>query len=237
MLAEENNPIYQPDAARTRRPAKKPFEPELSRSQPDIHGNSKSPENPITRQSSFLRATLGGSDDKESFQDAFEREKTKRELAMELDSRLDSSYPSNAPPPYDFNSAPPAYTPSQVDEDEFASEMGYPVKPPILPKPFRWSDRSSSSNHTLSSHVNTPYNGPARGYPENYQPNQKYPQVNPDRGYPLNNKHIDARFSPEPRFSPASRSYSSGDSMPQNRFNNELPEDETDGIKPDTTLV
>ncbi|XP_047144342.1 protein sidekick-1 isoform X1 [Hydra vulgaris] len=236
MLAEES-PIYQqPDMPKVRRPAKTPFDPALSRSQPDIQKQPKIPENPITRQSSFLRATLGGSDDKESFQDAFEREKSKRELAMELDSRLDSSYPSNAPPPYDFNSAPPAYTPSQADEDELASEMGYPVKPPILPKPYRWSDRSTNSNNTPSSHVYTPpYTN--RNYVDNSQPNLKYPQVNNDRGYPLNSRRIDDRFSPEPRFSP-SRSLSSGDSIAHNiKFNDELKEDEIDGFKTDTTLV
>lgn len=109
----------QPPQQQPRRPGKRPVDQELARSVPDLNRQlSSGTDSQVTRQPSFLRAQGDASDDNESLHEVFQREKSKRELALELEQH----YPSNnvAPPPYDYNNvAPPAYSPSDISETDY----------------------------------------------------------------------------------------------------------------------
>lgn len=186
-----------------RRPGKLPVDRNLARSVPDLNRPNGQIESPVTRAPSFLRATAGDSEDNESLHEVFQREKSKREMAMDLDDRVDDFYPNTAPPPYDYNGAPPAYSPSDISE---GSEFDYgkknrsylPPRPPSQPRLSDYSDNSDfgrrdpSRNHPPLGHpVNSGYNRPqpGRGY---FSPEEEYP------GYQPSPPRNPQRYPPDP---------------------------------------
>ena len=222
-----------------RRPGKRPVDQELARSVPDLNREFSSPDSQITRQPSFLRATgVDGSDDNESMHEVFEREKSKRELALELDNRMDGYLPHGAPPPYDYNAAPPAYSPSDVSDSDYMRKpsggydpnFGRSRPPPPSNRGPRPSDRG--------------YYNPEREYQRDYSqplPSSRFPPQYP----PEHDEHND--FYPPPPSSselPASSPYASSSDQftPAGRFappqNAYIDEDEVgDYPDGDMTLV
>ena len=176
---QQQHPQQQP-----RRPGKRPVDQELARSVPDLNRQlSSGTDSQMTRQPSFLRATGDVSDDNESLHEVFEREKSKRDLALELEQH----YPSNgAPPPYDFNNiAPPAYSPSDVSDTDYMrrkpSGGGFgPDFGDARPPPPSNSSRASGNRQPPVD----------RGY---YNPDQEYSRGSSRGGY---------EASPQSRFPP-----------------------------------
>lgn len=216
-------PAHQP-----RRPGRQPIDRDIARSEPDLNRPLSPPDSQVTRQPSFLRATAGNSDN-ESLNDVYERQKSKREMAMDEDNRMDNFYLNGAPPPYDYCAAPPAYSPSEQDDDKMSdtpSNRGYtPRTGPYNPPKNRFSDFSDSSDGRTSGRFNPPPPRPNKNY---YNPQREYaPPQRQDRS-------PDPRYPPEPEFSPRGNF-----SPPQNsRFDDEyLGEDELDGYEPELSLV
>eukprot|EP00111_Clytia_hemisphaerica_P021271 TCONS_00062616-protein len=253
LMRDENpynqNPYpQQPRHPQPRRPGKRPVDQELARSVPDLNRQFSSPgaDSQVTRQPSFLRATGGDSDDNESLHEIFEREKSKRDLAFELDNRMNDYYPGGAaPPPYDFNIAPPAYSPSDASDTDYMRKLSgqYNDNPDYgRSRPAPPSSRGSSGRQPPSSQDRGYYN-PNREYNRGYEPS---PQRFPPR-YPPEQEPDDGRYLPQPPSSsepPHSPYASSSDHQfaPQGRFsppqNAYIEEDETgDYPDGDMTLV
>lgn len=203
-LARSNPELAEPESQQryatvnkptTRRPGKRPIHQELARSQPDLNRDSPRQENPVSRAPSFLRATERNDSESESFQDVFDKEKTKRELAMDLDKKPPPFYPSAAPPPYDFNGAPPAYTPSESDDyhpDMDATVKGGGPTYSNYSKP-RYSDNSDFSDYGRSNQFKyTPAKRDSRGYP---------PPERKSTSYDHGNEPPYTNFAPKGRYS------------------------------------
>lgn len=261
LAAPGGNPYQQSRPQQVpRRPGKRPVDRDLARSVPDLNRNNGQTDSPVTRQPSFLRATVGDSDDNESLREVFQREKSKREIAMELDNRLDDFYPNTAPPPYDYDGAPPAYSPSDISEgSEFdfgkKTRPYYPPQPPTQPRFSDYSDNSDFAQRDVHRNRPAPHNGgfsrpPGRGY---FNPEEEYPRYPARNHYPSENGRQRPELggysqvypnapssSTEPPRSPHSsdHQFSPGGrfSPPQNAYIDE-DGDEIDGYEPDMTLV
>ena len=218
-------PDPRPSEPQIRRPGKRNIDQELTRSVPDLNYRS----GPVARQPSFLRATTVESDT-ESLGEVLDRQKSKHELAMEYDNRIDNFYP-HAPPPYDYSGAPPAYSPSQEDGmSDGERSVDYPFKNrPYIPKP-RLTDNSDSSRHNRQPSRN--YQPPNRGY---RPPTKPKPDYIPPSGRPTYNKEpIGRRISHD---TPSHEEYG-GFAPPQiSKFDDEYYNDDIDGYEADQTLV
>lgn len=247
LLRDENpynfNPHQQQRYQQPKRPGKRPIDHELARSVPDLNrqNSSSGQESQVTRQPSFLRATGGDSEDNdnESLHEVFAREKTKRELALELDDKMDDYYTNSAPPPYDYNAAPPAYSPSDISDSDYMRKSGgaynsdYGRSAPAMP-----------SNRSYKPQERGYYN-PGREYQQRvYQPS---PSSRFPPRYPPDMDRSDGKYFPPPPSSseaPASPYASSSDhqfslngrsfSPPQNAY---IDGDELDDPDGDMTLV
>ena len=231
-------PDPRPSQPQIRRPGKKNIDQELTRSVPDLNYRS----GPVARQPSFLRATTVESDT-ESLGEVLDRQKSKHELAMEYDNRIDNFYPQ-APPPYDYSGAPPAYSPSQEDEmSDGGRSVDYPFKNrPYIPKP-RLSDNSDSSGYNRQPSRN--YQPPNRGYrppsrgnnsQQDYRPPTKpKPDYIPPSARPTYNKQpIERRISHD---TPSHDEYNGFVPPLISKFDDEYYDDDIDGYEADQTLV
>ena len=225
-LARSDPQLTEPDTERystvnkipqQRRPGKKPIDQELTRSQPDLHRDSPRQDNQVNRAPSFLRATGTGESDTESFQEVFDKEKTKRELAKDLENKIPNFYPNSAPPPYDYNGAPPAYTPSE--SDDYNNEHDEPFKGHIYNNDYikpRYSDNSDYSNYGRA-HKNPQYPPP----PSNRGQAPERRSASHERSYP-----------PQPEYAPKGRF-----SHPPEHTGDDEFLDDIDDMTGDMTLV
>jgi len=259
FLAENEAPMNPRNPPQhVRRPGKKPVDQELTRSVPDLNRGYRN-DNQVARQPSFLRATGRGrgsandvrrlESDNESLNEILDKEKSKRELAMEYDNRIEDFYP-HAPPPYDYNGAPPAYTPSQQDDMSDggrSSNYEYPTRTkPYYPPPPRLSENSDSSRQSSSRYA------PQRSIDQPDRGGYYYHgrDVTPQKGRepPVIKTKPKIVPPPKPKFiPPPQRSYTpdheertsnSGFAPPQNsKFDDEFYDDGIEELEPDMTLV
>ena len=185
-----------PPQQQPRRPGKRPVDQDMARSVPDLNRQLSSGTNDSNqmnqRQPSFLRATADNTHSDESLHEVFQREKSKRDLALELEQH----YPSNgvAPPPYEFNIAPPAYSPSDVSDTDYMRRKpsgGHPYDSPDFPGRGRPPPPSNSSRG--SNNIRPPAN--------HHQPGGYY---NPDREYSSSGYEASPSSRFPPRYPPGS---------------------------------
>jgi len=223
---QQHPPPQQQRYQQPRRPGKRPVDQDLARSVPDLNRQYSSPDQ-MTRQPSFLRATGGeGSDDNESMHEVFEREKSKRELALELDSRMDGYLPNGAPPPYDYNNiAPPAYSPSDVSDSDYMRkpsggydpDFGRSRPPPPSNRGSRPSERGYyNPEREYQRDFHQP--SPSSRFPPRYPPEHDYfPPPPPSSSEPPASSPYasssDQQFAPAGRFSPPQNAYIDEDEL------------------------
>ena len=149
----------QPQPRPQHRPGKKPIDKVLTRSQPDLNRDLGVGNGVPTRAPSFLRATDAGSgtgrdnaddaSDNESFQDVLAKEKTKRELARDMETERYPPPNPYAPPPYDYHGAPPAYTPSESDDGDKTYNDNFKTRYQPPPPVKRDGQPKFASRHSM----------------------------------------------------------------------------------------